>query len=238
MIPIRDTVQARRFPVVNTCLILLNGLVFFLETLMPPVALHRLMAILGFTPIRFWAATGVVRWLPLFTSMFLHGGWTHLISNMLALYIFGDNVEDRMGHVRYLIFYLLGGTIAALAHAWAYAGSRVPTVGASGAIAAVLGAYLVLYPLARVITIVPFPFLFFFPVWEIPAVFYLGMWFFSQLFSGTFALVSNTFQGGGVAWWAHVGGFIAGLLLVHLFASRRPPRARRYYYFPDEYYPW
>lgn len=125
----------------------------------------------------------------------------------------------------------MGGTLAGLAHLWAYSDSRVPTVGASGAIAAVLGAYLVLYPRARIITLIPI--FFFIQVVEIPAVFYLGFWFLSQLLNGTFALAADTFQGGGVAWWAHIGGFVAGLVLVLLFAPRR---RRRHYV--DEYHPW
>jgi membrane associated rhomboid family serine protease len=143
--------------------------------------------------------------------------------------------------VRYLIFYVLGGIIAGLAHILSHPTSPVPTVGASGAIAAVLGAYMVLYPLARVITLVPIPIFFTFPVLEIPAIFYLGFWFLSQLFNGTFALAASTYQEVGVAWWAHVGGFVAGLLLVHVFVVRRaPPRhpARHQYFYPDEYQPW
>ena len=230
MIPIRDTIRARRFPVVNTFLILLNVLIFLFEASLGPRALDRFVFTFGMVPARFWLSVGLARWLPLFSSMFLHGSWFHLLSNMLALYIFGDNVEDRMGHFRYLVFYLLGGTLAGLAHLWAYPLSRVPTVGASGAIAAVLGAYLVLYPMARVITLVPV--FFFVQIVEIPALFYLGLWFLSQLLNGTFALAVNTFQGGGVAWWAHIGGFLSGMALVGVFARRR----RSYY--PDEYYPW
>lgn len=232
MIPIRDTVQARRFPVMNTLLIVLNAMIFLFEASLGPRDLNRFIFAFGLVPTRFWAGGIVIRWLPLFTSMFLHGSWLHLISNMLALYIFGDNVEDRLGHLRYLVFYLLGGTLAGLAHLWAYSASGVPTVGASGAIAAVLGAYLVLYPRARVITLIPI-LLFFFPIVEIPAVFYLGFWFFSQLLNGALALAADTFQGGGVAWWAHIGGFLAGMLLIWLFAPRR--RRRNYL---DEFYPW
>jgi membrane associated rhomboid family serine protease len=231
MIPIRDTIRARRFPIVNTLLIILNVMVFFLEASLGSRILNRLIFTFGLVPVRFWAGTGLSHWLPIFTSMFLHGSWLHVISNMLALYIFGDNVEDRMGSLRYLVFYFLGGTLAALAHLWAYPTSQLPTVGASGAIAAVLGAYLVLYPRARVITLVPL--LLFFPIIEVPAIVYLGFWFLVQLLSGTSALAANTFQGGGVAWWAHIGGFLAGMLLVWLFVSRRQ---RRYY--RDEYYPW
>jgi membrane associated rhomboid family serine protease len=220
MIPLRDTIRARRFPVVNTILIGLNVIVFLNEPLLGPTRLRRLFLVFGLVPARFWAASGVGRWVPLFTSMFLHGGWMHIISNMLALYIFGDNVEDRMGRWRYLLFYLLSGSLAGLAHLWAYPSTRVPTVGASGAIAGVLGAYLILFPTARVLTLVPL--FFWFSVIEIPAVFYLGFWFVSQLFSGVFALAGGaTFQGGGVAWWAHIGGFVSGLLLAYLFAARR-----------------
>jgi membrane associated rhomboid family serine protease len=163
--------------------------------------------------------------------MFLHGGWWHLISNMLALYIFGDNVEDRLGHVRYVLFYLIGGLVAGGAHLLAYSSSPIPTVGASGAIAAVLGAYLVLYPRARVLTLVPI--FYFIRIVEIPALFYLGFWFISQLFNGVFALAAaSTFQGGGVAWWAHIGGFVFGLAIIRLIC----PRACRTY--ADEYRPW
>lgn len=238
MIPIRDTIQARRFPVVNTSLIILNVLVFWFQTTMGPRTLDRFVYTFGLVPLDFLTSDHPLRWLPLFSSMFLHGGWAHLISNMLALYIFGDNVEDRMGHGRYLIFYLLGGLVAGLVHIWANPVSTVPTVGASGAIAAVLGAYLVLFPTARVITLIPLPLFILFPMVDIPAVLYLSFWFFSQLFNGAFALAVQTFQSGGVAWWAHIGGFVAGMVLVNLFASRRPPAPRRTFYYPDEYYPW
>jgi hypothetical protein len=157
--------------------------------------------------------------------MFLHGGWWHLISNMLALYIFGDNVEDRLGHVCYLLFYLVGGIIAGLAHVVAYANSATPTVGASGAIAAVLGAYLILFPRSRVLTLIPV--FYFIRIVEIPAVIYLGFWFISQFFNGVFALTStDVFQGGGVAWWAHIGGFLFGLATVRLI-SPSPGRAHK-----------
>jgi membrane associated rhomboid family serine protease len=232
MIPIRDTVRARHFPVVNTSLIILNVLAFLFESSLGSQTLERLIFAYGLVPAQFWAVGGVAAWLPLLTSAFLHGGWLHLLSNMLALYIFGDNVEDRMGHGRYLIFYLLGAVLAGLTHAWIYPSSTVPTIGASGAVAAILGAYLLLFPTARVITIIPL--FLFFPVVEIPVIFYLGFWFISQLFNGAFALSDEVAQQSGVAWWAHVGGFIAGALLVWLFASRRPERP----FYPDEYYPW
>ncbi len=232
MLPLRDTIRSRSFPLVNTGIILANILVFLFEVSLGP-EIGRFTRIFGVVPARFLAHTNLVQIITLFTSMFLHGGWAHIISNMMALYIFGDNVEDRMGHLRYLAFYLLCGLVAGLTHIYFNPLARVPTVGASGAISGVLGAYLVLFPTSRVITLVPF---LFWPIFvEIPAVFYLGMWFISQLLNGTFALATaGVIQAyGGVAWWAHVGGFLAGLLLVRLFTRRQ---VRRWY--PDEYWPW
>jgi len=231
VIPIRDTIRSRRFPVVNTSLILLNVLVFLFEASLGPRVLNRFVIAFGLVPRRFWARPGLGEFTTIFTAMFMHGGWWHLISNMLALYIFGDNVEDRMGHLRYLVFYLVGGTAAAFAHLWMHPLSKVPTVGASGAISAVLGAYFVLFPTSRVITLIPI--FFFVEIVEIPAFFYLGFWFLSQLFNGLFALTASVFQSGGVAWWAHIGGFVAGIVLVRLFV-RRSPRPS----YPDEYWPW
>jgi len=231
MIPLKDTIPARRFPLVNVALIGLNVLVFLFESLLSPQQLEQFIRTWGLVPVGFWQGGGLARFLPLFTSMFLHGGWWHLISNMLALYIFGDNVEDRLGPVRYLLFYLFGGLIASGAHLLAYRGSTLPTVGASGAIAGVLGAYLVLYPMARVITLVPI--FYFIRIVEIPAIIYLGFWFISQLFNGFLALAStDVFQSGGVAWWAHIGGFIFGLATVRLIC---PAPCRTY---ADEYRPW
>lgn len=221
MIPLRDTIRSRRFPVVNTVIIALNVIVFLVETWIEPGALDRLIYSFGLMPDGFWIG-GPSRWVTILTSTFLHGSWFHVISNMMALYIFGDNVEDRLGHVRYLVFYLLGGILAGVAHLWAYPTSELPTVGASGAIAAVLGAYLILYPRARVITLIPV--LFFFRVVNIPALVYLGLWFLMQLLNGTLALAVDTFQGGGVAWWAHIGGFVTGMALVKLFEPRRRRR--------------
>ncbi|MDB5306543.1 MAG: Rhomboid family protein [Gemmataceae bacterium] len=230
MIPIKDTVQSRGVPAATWTIILLNGLVFFYELSLPPDQLGMLLTELGMVPARLGSDPNAY-W-TLLTCMFLHGGWTHVVGNMWALYLFGDNVEDRMGSARFLLFYLLCGLIASLTHYAAAPSSPVPTVGASGAIAGVLGAYFVLFPTARVITLVPvflIPFLF-----EIPAVVYLGFWFVSQLLSGTLSLVNpHSYQG--VAWWAHVGGFAAGIVLLPVFKlSRR--QYRRYY--PDEYRPW
>jgi membrane associated rhomboid family serine protease len=150
---------------------------------------------------------------------------------MLALYIFGDNVEDRLGPLRYIFFYLFSGLAASAAHLVAYRGSTLPTIGASGAIAGVLGAYLMLYPQARVLTLVPI--FYFIRIVEIPALIYLGFWFVSQLFNGLFALAAaDVFQSGGVAWWAHIGGFVFGLAVIRLIC----PRPCRTY--ADEYRPW
>ena len=229
MIPLRDTIRARRFPVVNTGLIVLNVLIFLFQVALGPDQLDRFIMTGGLVPSRFWQVGGLSGWLPLFSSMFLHGGWWHLISNMLALYIFGDNVEDHLGHARYLLFYLLGGLAASGAHLAAYSGSSLPTVGASGAIAGVLGAYLVLYPHARVVTLVPI--FYFIRIVELPALIYLGFWFISQLFNGLFALTAaDLFQGGGVAWWAHIGGFVFGLAIIASspLALPAPPPPRTY----------
>jgi membrane associated rhomboid family serine protease len=149
--------------------------------------------------------------------MFMHAGLAHLGGNMLYLWIFGDNVEDSMGHTRFLLFYLIGGLVASLAHIFTNPGSQIPTVGASGAIAAVLGAYLVLYPNSRVLTIIPFGF--FLRLAMIPAVIVLGLWFVLQLFSGVLSMGGPDV--GGVAFWAHVGGFVAGVILAKVFAKKR-----------------
>jgi membrane associated rhomboid family serine protease len=234
MFPIRDSVPSLSVPVVTRALILINVVVFFFELALPQQAVERIFYLFGLVPARFthpdWAASvgfPVDSYWPILTHQFLHGGWLHLISNMWTLWIFGDNVEDRMGPVRFAFFYVACGVLAGLTHLLTNAHSTVPSVGASGAIAGVLGAYLLLFPTARLVMMIPilfFPFFF-----ELPAVLYLGLWFWSQLFSGTLALAGPG-QVGGIAWWAHVGGFIAGLLLCGLFVR---PRARRLQ--PDEH---
>ncbi|HEC22620.1 MAG TPA: rhomboid family intramembrane serine protease [Chloroflexi bacterium] len=231
MLPLRDTIRSESFPIVNTLLITLNVLVFLFEAALEPAQFETLLRVFGLVPARLFLGRPTV-WITIFTSMFMHGSWIHLISNMWALYLFGDNVEDRMGSFRYLIFYLLSGVFAALTQVFFSPASRVPTVGASGAIAGVLGAYFVLFPTARVITLIP---VFFLPWFvEISAYFYLGFWFLSQLWSGLLSLGARG-DFGGIAWWAHVGGFVFGMLMVHLFA--RPYRRHRQAYV-DEYYPW
>ena len=231
MIPLKDTVRARSFPIVNWILIGVNIVIFFVELSFGQDT-ERFIAAMGLVPARLLASPSLGQALTIFTSMFLHGGWLHLISNMLALYIFGDNVEDRVGHGRYVVFYLLCGLIAALTHIAFNMASQAPTIGASGAISGVLGAYFILYPRARVFTLIP---LFILPWFvEIPAVVYLGFWFLSQLFNGALSIVSGAQMYGGVAFWAHIGGFLAGLLLVRPFEQRR--YIRRPYV--DEYWPW
>jgi membrane associated rhomboid family serine protease len=159
----------------------------------------------------------------IFLSMFLHGGWAHILGNMLYLWIFGDNVEDRLGHVPYLVFYLLAGVAATLAHAFASPHSTMPAIGASGAISGVLGAYLIMFPKARVVTIIPLGF--FLRMAELPALVVLGMWFVLQLFSGAASLgAASAQESGGVAWWAHIGGFVFGMIVGVFFRGRTEPR--------------
>ena len=157
--------------------------------------------------------------------MFLHAGWFHLIGNMWFLWIFGDNVEDRLGHFRFLVFYLICGALASLAHILFNLNSVIPSVGASGAVAGVLGAYLVTYPFARVLTLIPLFFLW--PVVELPAILVLGFWFLVQLLNGTAPVAVASETAGGVAWWAHIGGFLAGIVLLLILAK---PPTRRYYW--------
>ena len=216
MIPLYDTLHSRRFPIVNWLLIALNVLVFLYEISLSPSALDRLTRTWGLVPAHLIAHPATV-WVTIFTAMFLHGGWFHILSNMWVLFIFGDNIEDRLGGVRYLVFYLLSGAAAGLLESFVLQGSGVPMIGASGAIAGVLGAYLILYPRARIASLVPI--IFIFTIIEIPAAFFLLFWFVSQIFSGWLTLQGS--NGSGVAWWAHVGGFIFGMLTVNLFAQRR-----------------
>jgi membrane associated rhomboid family serine protease len=216
MIPLYDTLHSRRFPLVNWLLIGLNVLVFLYELSLSHVGLERLTRMWGLIPVELMVHPAA-SWITILTSMFLHGGWFHILSNMWVLFIFGDNIEDRMGGMRYLIFYLLSGVAAALMETFILPGSGVPMIGASGAIAGVLGAYLILYPRARVASLVPI--LFIFTIIEIPATIFLLFWFVSQLFSGWLALGGAA--GSGIAWWAHVGGFVFGMAGVGFFAQRR-----------------
>ena len=226
MIPFRDNIPSRSFPVINIAIILTNILVFFYELSLGR-HLESFIMQYGIVPaaVSQWSQSDLpfsAVALPFLTSMFLHGGWLHLIGNMWYLWIFGDNIEDRLGHFGYSIFYLLCGLGAGIAHTTLNYDSTAPSIGASGAIAGVLGAYLVSYPFARVLTLVPiFVFL---QVIEIPALIVLGFWFLMQFLYGATALASATGNSGGVAWWAHVGGFIVGMILVSLFPSKDRPK--------------
>jgi len=227
MIPLGDSVPRRRFPWVTYSLIAINVIVFLVELSYGP-RVQVLFQRYGVVPIRLWswgAHPAVL--LTLITSQFLHGGWYHIIGNMIYLWIFGDNVEDQLGSLRYLVFYLVAGVLAALAQAAVAPTSTIPSIGASGAISGVLGAYLLFFPTARVILGVPL--FFFLYVFELPAIIVLGFWFLSQYLNGLFVLAVGALQAGGVAWWAHIGGFIAGMILGPLMRQRRP----RYYFSYD-----
>jgi membrane associated rhomboid family serine protease len=228
MFPLRDENPADRAPVVTRALIALNAAAFLYELTLGP-ALRDFVAQWGVVPARVVLSLQggeplLAPALSFGSSMFLHGGWAHLIGNMWYLWIFGDNVEDRLGRAGYLVFYLVAGVVASIIHVLSNPGSVLPTVGASGAIAAVLGAYAVAYPRARVITLVPlFPF---FQIMALPALLVLGLWFVFQFIIGTLSLGQGP-GAGGVAWWAHIGGFVFGALVMHAFGrGRRPARSR------------
>jgi membrane associated rhomboid family serine protease len=221
MFPLYDTARSYRFPLINWMLIGLNGLVFYHELTLGQDGLYRFIQTWGLAPSRL-IADPAEAWITIFTSMFIHGGWFHILSNMWILFIFGDNIEDRMGSGRYLLFYLLSGAAAALLQTFLLPESGMPMVGASGAIAGVLGAYLLLFPGARVASLVPI--LFIFTLIEVPAFVFLGFWFITQLFSGWLSLQGA--DASGIAWWAHIGGFVFGLFTVNFLARRRYPPHR------------
>jgi len=225
-IPLKDENPTRITPFINYALIIANAIVFLYEVTLPNRAQASLAMVYGTVPVRIahlLSGHGPVdaALFPLFTSMFLHAGFVHLLGNMLFLWIFGDNIEDYLGHFRYLLFYLGSGIIAALSQIILNPNSAIPTVGASGAIAGVMGGYFILYPRARVL--IWFPPIFFF---HVPAWLMLGYWFLVQFFSGTANSIAVTSQTtGGIAFWAHVGGFVAGVLMIKIF-SERPQRHR------------
>ncbi len=229
MFPLRDSIRTRSLPIITWVLIIVNVLVFFVELTLSTSGLNALLSRYAIIPAHLNLANPST-WLPLFTHMFLHGGWFHLISNMWTLAIFGDNVEDRLGSFRFLLFYLLGGVAAGFLQAFLSPDRLTPALGASGAIAAVLGAYFLFYPRSRVVTLIP---VFVFPwIVRVPALLYLGFWFVSQLFSGLLSLFPGSAAGQqNIAWWAHIGGFVFGLVAGLIFAGRR--RSARY--LPDEY---
>ena len=227
MLPLRDDIPSSRLPFVTVTLIVLNVIVFFQE-LMLGERLNDALLEWALIPARYTDAdvarqfSLVEQILPFFSSMFLHGGWVHLFGNMWILWIFGDNVEDRVGHGKFLLLYLLSGLAAAALHIFTNAGSVIPTIGASGAVAGVMGAYMRFFPHARVHTVIP-PFIWG-PIFDLPAVLFLGWWLLLQFFNGTMTLVAAQRDFGGVAWWAHIGGFIFGMLLAG--RNKAKPRYR------------
>ena len=226
MIPLQDILPRRNPPVMTWFLILLNTLVFFYELSLSTVEREVFFKTWGFIPAIFFdpyfsfliGFPWYHKFLTLFTHLFIHGGWLHFIGNMWTLWIFGDNVEDRLGPFRFLFFYLVCGILATMLHSFIYPNSVIPLVGASGAISGVMGAYFLLYPLARILVVFP---VFFIPLFfEVPAFIFLGLWFLLQFYNGLFSLVlPESF--GGVAWFAHIGGFLAGALLYKIFCKRK-----------------
>jgi len=227
VLPLRDDIPSQRFPALTLTIIVANVAVFLFEVAQGP-EIERFLLAWGFVPARYTdthvASDFTLSELaaPFLTSMFLHGGWMHVIGNMWTLWIFGDNVEDRLGRLGFLGLYLVGGCAATLVHLFTNAHSAVPTIGASGAVAAVMGAYFRLYPHAHVQAVIP-PLLWG-PVFELPAVVFLGWWILLQFFNGTLSLVGNAAPVGGIAWWAHIGGFAFGLMVAMFFPDKRPRR--------------
>jgi hypothetical protein len=225
-IPLHDHLRRQIVPALTFALIAANVLVFVAELHLGP-HIDEVVFYLGIIPARYtipqiaFQHTASGLFLPFFASMFLHGGWLHLLGNMLFLFVFGRSIEDRYGHLRFLVIYFLGGLAGTLVHIILNAGSRVPTIGASGAIAGILGAYFISYPRARITTLIPI--FFFFWTLEVPALVLLGYWFLIQFLTGFQMQSIETATAGGVAWWAHVGGFVAGFVLSLLL---RPQRRR------------
>ena len=215
MIPLRDVIPSRTTPYITITLIGLNVLAWFYELALPRDVLPLFLQVYGVVPADFTVPS-------LITSMFLHGSWMHIIGNMLYLWIFGDNIEDQFGHGRFLVFYLLSGIAAALGQVAMNPESTLPTIGASGAVAGVMGAYIVLYPQSRVLTLIPL--WFYFEMIEVPAIFLLGFWFLMQLFSAGAIAVTASSEGGGIAFMAHVVGFVAGVAGVFVFRRKRRQR--------------
>jgi hypothetical protein len=216
-LPLTDHIRRRNFWTVTLALIIANVWVFLLE-LAQGRGINRLVFVYGIVPARYVSLHGFKNltldgfFVPVLVSMFLHGGWLHLLGNMLFLFVFGRSVEDRYGHLKFLLLYLLSGFAGAILHILLNAGSHLPSIGASGAIAGVLGAYFICFPRARITTL--FFLIFFFWRVELPAVLVLGYWFLIQFVTGYQMLAIQSATGGGVAWWAHVGGFLTGLVLA------------------------
>jgi membrane associated rhomboid family serine protease len=222
MFPLKDNIPAKHFPVVNNCLIAVNILIFVYEwrlgAHLQPFIMHW-----GFVPARLNDGREPLALLTIFTSMFLHGSLLHVLSNMWFLWIFGDNVEDRIGHGSYLAFYLLCGIASIGTQYWSAPHSSLPMVGASGAIAGVLGAYFLSFPRAKILTLLPLFILFY--LIEVPAYLFLGLWFLLQFVQGSIVLVGTKQAEAGVAWWAHVGGFGGGILLLPVFRKKSRKRS-------------
>jgi membrane associated rhomboid family serine protease len=221
MIPIRNTIRSKNYPVVNTAIIVCNILFFIIE-LTQGKGLNRFIYTYGLVPARYTIPsissyfTSGQQIISFVSFMFLHGGFFHLLGNMWSLYIFGDNLEDRLGSLRYLLFYFLCGLASGFSHLLINYHSQIPTIGASGAIAGVMGAYMILYPKSKILTLIPI--FFFFQFVEIPAVFFLGIWLIFQFLSA-----ASTAGQGGIAWWAHIGGFIFGIIFLKILLSFKEP---------------
>ncbi len=224
MIPLRDNVPSQNTPWATWLLIFVNLLVFRYQASLPQDEVLTMVSRYGFIPADVSqllsegigiSALSLV--FPLTSSLFLHGSWFHLISNLWSLWLFGDNVEDSVGHFRFILFYLAGGAAASMVHFLFNPLSTLPTIGASGAIAAVMGAYLIMFPMARIVTLVP---LFFIPLFfQLPALVFIGFWFISQVFAGISTLITTS--DGGIAWWAHIGGFLFGVVVIPLIRKKR-----------------
>jgi len=231
MIPIRDRNPSGTFPYVTIGIIIVNILIFLYELSLGS-GLGEFIMKFGVVPLKVSYYSQVPdlaiinTFFPFISSMFLHGGFVHIIGNMWFLWIFGDNIEDKLGHFKFIAFYFLCGIIASSVHVFFNIESKVPCVGASGAIAGVLGAYMITFPRARVVTIVPL--FVFIQVMELPAIVVLGFWFVIQFFNGAATITAST-SGAGVAWWAHIGGFAAGVIILYIiriFFTRKPVRRR------------
>jgi membrane associated rhomboid family serine protease len=226
MIPLKDDLEPVRVPYVTWTLLALNILAFTWQLGLPQQAVSQFYLLWGMVPARImhpeWAwfngfPAGAL--LTLFTSMFIHGGWLHILGNGWALWLFGDDVEDRLGHARFAALYLGSGLIAGITHLLLFPDSTVPVVGASGAVAGLMGAFLLLFPAARIHVLVPI--FFFIDIWKLPAAIYLPFWFLSELLSGAVALIAPGFSG--IAFWAHIGGFMGGIMLLRLLTVQREP---------------
>lgn len=224
MIPLRDTQPSERFPIVNWVIIIVNAIVFIFELTLTDAEAEMFFYKFGLVPSQTNLTSG--NQYTFFTNMFLHGGWVHFIGNMWILYIFGDNVEDRMGRIRYLFFYIITGLIAGFTHYMLYRSSTAPAIGASGAISGVMAAYMFLFPRSKILSFVP---VFFLPLLiPIPAFIFVAIWFIGQLFSGTYHLLFSP-TATGIAFWAHIGGFLGGLILYRLFLLPKRKRKKFHY---------